>query len=812
MNTEILKKKLEEKITPLDNLDITQVNVIENNLLYITSVLEKLDYIVSKTYGPFSGYVASQKKSDMNNASIFEYTKDGMTTLSNLNFMVPTDLIIANVVTMLTLDLKQKSGDGSTTAVKLLYNLIKHCANDIREELPDITKFRITTPKAIDLVTGLINKYIDEKTKKSVSYDDLRDIGYIALNNDDYLSKPIDELVDHLKEQNIEVNEELSLYTTAGMSETTKLIKSPGYLLDLQKLSINDNLKEVENVKFIMIPNMLDMTYLPVIEELHKFGQTHGIKDSKGNQQKIIYIVSELDPTLKMFFKNTITTQWAQYGKELKYDIIELDYFYDQTKWKREDISALFNISEVILNEFLEKRQDVPLYTDENGNTIEGDRYDNHETKNLIKMKMYPKEIIVKDAEGNDVTAVERDHMTSRRELFQVFSKALINGLEGNIFFRGDGTGLAVAVSPGQPTPEKYTLLIEDLKNMAKLEGQDVANIAKRRLVHLKDNFYIIEVARRIADNQRVITAYRDAVKAINSSAKYGYHMGGSVGVYFAVIKAESELQKTLVKLKSIDTTIMTTPKERRQHRQTINQHETALYIVERLRYSYNTIMTSLLPNGMTLHQGFTTGYIDPIENLFGDTVVISPVETDKEMISNVMYVFSQFFSSLALEYESFEAMFHIKNIEGNIKSLIDPKPLEEPQPNVNNVNIETQKNIDKEPIESQPVEEVVPEMTEEEKEREREFQRHFDEMLAEIKPSTILGAAPNVLPAGGVPMVADNPSTRAFLEEIKPKVLNGGKVVVEGFIGDITRTGELIQERRLEEQEKKRKLNKMLT
>ena len=84
--------------------------------------------------------------------------------------------------------------------------------------------------------------------------------------------------------------------------------------------------------------------------------------------------------------------------------------------------------------------------------------------------------------------------------------------------------------------------------------------------------------------------------------------------------------------------------------------------------------------------------------------------------------------------------------------------------------------------------------------------------MLAEIKPSTILGAAPNVLPAGGVPMVADNPSTRAFLEEIKPKVLNGGKVVVEGFIGDITRTGELIQERRLEEQEKKRKLNKMLT
>ena len=91
MNTEILKKKLEEKITPLDNLDITQVNVIENNLLYITSVLEKLDYIVSKTYGPFSGYVASQKKSDMNNASIFEYTKDGMTTLSNLNFMVPTD-------------------------------------------------------------------------------------------------------------------------------------------------------------------------------------------------------------------------------------------------------------------------------------------------------------------------------------------------------------------------------------------------------------------------------------------------------------------------------------------------------------------------------------------------------------------------------------------------------------------------------------------------------------------------------------------------------------------------------------------------
>lgn len=815
-------EKLQEKSTPLDNLDTTKINVVENNLLYITSVLERLDYVVSKTYGPFAGYVASQHTSARNKASIFEYTKDGMTTLANLNFMEDTDLIIANVVSMLTLEIKNKSGDGSTTAVKLLYNLVKHAAHAIRDNIPDIHKYRITTPKAIDLVTDLIIKYIDEKTQKSVSYEDLRDVGYIALNNDDYLAKPLDELIDHLKEQNVPVDEELSLFTTTGQSETTRLIKSPGYLLDLQNLSINDKIKELENVKFIMMPNMLDMTYLPFIEEMHKFGQTHGIKDSKGKPQKIIYIVSELDDHLKMFFKDTICAQWPQYGKELRYDIIELDYFYDQTKWKREDLAAMFNISEIVINEFLEKRKDIPEYQDANGNIIEGDEYDNKKTVNLLKLKMYPKEVVIgHDEEGNEIKAIERDHTTSRRELFQAFSKQLVNGLEGNISYRGDGTGLCVAVTPGQPIPEKYTSLLTDLKQMAQLEGQEVANIAKRRLVHLKDNFYIIEVAKRIADDQRIITAYRDAVKAINSSAKYGYHMGGSVGVYFAVIKAELELEKAIATLKQVDTASFTSSKEKRIHRQSLNVHETALFIVTRLRYAYNTIMTSLLPSGMNLPQGFSTGYINPKEYLFGDTVVISPVETDKEMIKSVMYVFSQFFSSLALEYNTFQSMFHIMNIEDNIKAILDPKPAEkEPtpvQPQIIYTQPPTmpippgypaQPMVTPEPV----VEEPVKEETEEERRAREEFEEYGRKLMAEMQrnSSPILGASPNVIPIGDVPK-GPSPTIEKMIADLGPKAIGEGKVVVEGFSGDVSMTGALINRQREEADKKARELRAML-
>ena len=54
-----MRKKLDFK-----SLDVLKPNVVENDLLYITSVLGYIDNVISKTYGPYSGYVTSIKMAD----------------------------------------------------------------------------------------------------------------------------------------------------------------------------------------------------------------------------------------------------------------------------------------------------------------------------------------------------------------------------------------------------------------------------------------------------------------------------------------------------------------------------------------------------------------------------------------------------------------------------------------------------------------------------------------------------------------------------------------------------------------------------
>ena len=67
-----------------DVLDVTEANVVKNDLLFFTAVMSKIDDVVSYTYGPKSGYVA--KVDDKDRGVGFTYTKDGMATLNDLYF------------------------------------------------------------------------------------------------------------------------------------------------------------------------------------------------------------------------------------------------------------------------------------------------------------------------------------------------------------------------------------------------------------------------------------------------------------------------------------------------------------------------------------------------------------------------------------------------------------------------------------------------------------------------------------------------------------------------------------------------------
>ena len=254
----------------MNNLNTTVANVIDNDMLYILSILEQIDKTVGKTFGPHSGYVVSELISKRTNVREMKYTKDGQSTLEAMNFQIPTDLMVANEVTKLTLAIKAKSGDGSTTAVRLLYNLVKSSARDIRDHIENIYDYRITTPKVIKLLLDLIKEEVENSKVKSTNYDDIRQIGYISLNCDDDLVKPIEELTEHLKSEKTPLDENFLLMSSVSNEiEETKLIKRPGYRLSVKEFSLDKLVREVEDVKLIFIPNVIDLKLQIIIEELH---------------------------------------------------------------------------------------------------------------------------------------------------------------------------------------------------------------------------------------------------------------------------------------------------------------------------------------------------------------------------------------------------------------------------------------------------------------------------------------------------------------------------------------------------------------
>ena len=123
---------------------------------------------------------------------------------------------------------------------------------------------------------------------------------------------------------------------------------------------------------------------------------------------------------------------------------------------------------------------------------------------------------------------------------------------------------------------------------------------------------------------------------AINSSVRSGFHMGGSVSIYFAVLRVENRVRVLYNEAKT----------ERDKMK-----YETALFILSKLRESYINIIRGLVPKGYSkdITQLFTSGYIDVSSFKFGDTIVISPVETDIETIKGALALFSSFFSSPAI-------------------------------------------------------------------------------------------------------------------------------------------------------------------
>lgn len=618
------------KVLNYENLNVLSPNIIDNDLLYISSVLNQVDRVISKTYGPYSGYVANIERDPQTGQGAVSYTKDGQTTLNLLSFNQQIDVDILNMVRRLAHKIKSNSGDGSTTGAKVLANMIRFSAEDILEASNkegldhDLYRFRITAPKAIEYIIKELYNVVEKSKKKVESTKDILDVAYIALNNDKSLLNPFKEIVEHMEANNIPLNEDLEIGAFRSLSNDTTVEINPGFNLGTQEFSINNSKTQMDNCKIIMLSNRISLDYIRFIlpslmQDAITYSNREGIK--------IVFICAGLEYEAKSELKK-ILKRYEENKKELNCDFIEIPYVYDPSDNKKEDLSYYLSIDTINLFDYIEKRDTIVI-----------PEIDRPEVSQMMKWK------VTVDEDGKVL-----DDLYGIAGYLDAFHKQLEKGLLCNIR-RIPQLGLCVTPASGQKLSEFYYNHIESLRKLAESsKDKEIADMAKARLFYLKEAYYAIYVGNRISDGVRLYTAYRDAVRAVNSMLKDGYHMGGNIGAI--------DLLTKMYRSKAI------------RNIEDSNIRDTALYIINLIKEAFESSIDELLLNE-TYENALNEGIINPDDMTYYDTKVIIPIETDKTIIENTIYQFSNIFSSLILELDDPMDAIYVKRITKDIKDKI---------------------------------------------------------------------------------------------------------------------------------------------
>ena len=650
------------------DFDVLNPNVVDNDLLYIGSVLGKVDEVISKTYGPFSGYVAQVVRNGGHSGGL-TYTKDGMTTLAMMSFNEQVDIDILNMVRILATDIKRSSGDGSTTATKILSNIIRYAAEDLFTG--GNNKYynkRINSPKAVELLAKLIEKNIVNNAIKVNSTKDILDAAYIALNNDKELLKPFEEIVSHMEEKKVELNDDLEIGAFRSSGEKTTVNFNPGFNLGAKNF-VGDSIRDrLETCQVILISNYLTFDYChfilsSLIQDANMMGRNTGVPT--------LFIVSRMDNECKKVLKDYIKKYKT--AKEPFYcEFLELEYVYDVTDKKREDLQYFLNIEEINLLDFVEKRPYIP------GKPNGDNDIDTVDTSELFKWKG------VMDDKG------KFDNLWGLRKYFEEYETQYNKGAKVNIKYIED---LGLTITPvDKIVNESYDTHIEELKRIIKdEENPDIVARAKVRLGYMKEAYYSINVGHRNADGNRLFDAFNDATRAVNAMMKKGYHMGGSIGATLAIMQSIKEIEAME------DSTIK----------------ETMLYIADLLLDSFTSVIEDLLIDNLDWQVALQQKIINTKEMTYYGTRVINPVLTDIVMIKNVLYQFSMMYSSLSLELDNPQDTFHIKRMTKDIKEKLSKiinapikkeEVLKEPKPVKEEVKIVSASAIDPATLEEKDI------------------------------------------------------------------------------------------------------------
>lgn len=622
-------------------LDEISPNTIENDLLYASSVLNKIKQVIEKTYGPYSGYVA-QVNHDKHGNPEYSYTKDGEITLSSLSFHVATDNDLLMLVRLLAGKIKMSSGDGSTTATMLLANMVRVAAEYLLNEKDEKLKYnrRIHTPKALEYLVGLLKKEFQNNKKTVETYADLNDLAYISLNNDDLLLSHFSKLFRFLQKEQVEINSDLQIAVKEIDSTEFAVSYTSGFDL-IGGLPVLSQAEKIENVRFIMLRDYITMesvhfvfdSLLTVLEQdLHKrFPDTN----------RVIFILSGLETRVIYHLRERIKTI-IDNGGTVCYDFIVVPFSLGIEDELRDDLALYANTREHALKEYNEKRE-----YNANDTTLDT-TIDNENTNGLVKWKsrLYTNEQGVKVRDYN---------YGFDKFINDVYSKLGTSILTDVYINKGSSR---IELKTGNNT-ESYQNRIAELIEKSKLPDDTMATNAKIRLARLSSSRYVISVPRRISDSSRVFKAFKDAAGAINSSINFGYHMGGSIGLRQVLVKA---IDKTDAKIHEDSFTKL---------KETL---ETAKLILQFMLQAVEEITELLIPldkrdDEYDINKIIESKFINEETFSFGDTRVISPIETDIIMTEVMLYQFSNLFSSLIFEYPQVNDVMYVSSITKSIKN-----------------------------------------------------------------------------------------------------------------------------------------------
>ena len=109
--------------------------------------LKVLSDAVSLTAGPYGEYTQILNDPNMGNN---KYTKDGHKVLTNIKFYEPLELSIQDEVANATRNIVKTVGDGTTSVVKIMYNVFKALC-EFEKSHKEITKFQMIVLNFVSL-------------------------------------------------------------------------------------------------------------------------------------------------------------------------------------------------------------------------------------------------------------------------------------------------------------------------------------------------------------------------------------------------------------------------------------------------------------------------------------------------------------------------------------------------------------------------------------------------------------------------------------------------------------------------------------